>query len=90
LADPLGRQLRRVFFVHVLPPLVGMEYQPLQIRVGIERPFKHPGDLSHVRVERKVVRNDFAREHVFDRAEVAFAPREVELADVGRPFLVRL
>lgn len=56
--------------------------------MGIERPFQHPGDLGHVRVERKVVRDDFAREHVFDRAEVAFAPREVELADVGRPFLV--
>lgn len=66
-----------------------MEYQPPQIRMGIERPFQHPGDLGHVRVERKFARDDFAREHVFDRAEVAFAPREVELADVGRSFLVR-
>lgn len=73
LANPPGRQLCRLFFVHVLPPLVGMEYQLPQIRMGIERLFQYPGDLGHVRVERKFARDDFAREHVFDRAEVAFA-----------------
>ena len=66
-----------------------MEYEPPQIRMGVKRPLQHPGYLRHVGVERKIVRDDFAREHVLDRAEVAFAPREVELADVGRPLLVR-
>ena len=67
-----------------------MEYEPPQIRMGVKHPLQHSGYLRHAGVEGKVVRDDLARQHVLDRAEAAFAPRDVELAAVGRPLLVRL
>lgn len=66
-----------------------MEYEAAQVVSEGERLLEHPLGLRHVRVEAQVVGDDPAVVHVLDGAEVAFAPRKRELADVGRPFLVR-
>ena len=82
-------QLPHVPAMLILPALVGMEYEPSQVVSEGERLLEHPLRLGQVRVEAEVVGDDPAVVHVLDGAEVAFPPRERELAHVGRPLLVR-
>ena len=82
-------QLPHVPAMLILPALVGMEYEPVQVVSEGERLLEHPLRLGQVRVEAEVVGDDPAVVHVLDGAEVAFPPRERELAHVGRPLLVR-
>ena len=89
LEDPPAFQLLHVPSVLVLPALVGMEYEALEVIPEGERGVEHPLGLRKVRVEAQVICDDPAVVHVLDRAQVAFPPREVELAHVRRPLLVR-
>ena len=89
LEDPPAFQLLHVPSVLVLPALVGMEYEALEVIPEGERGVEHPLGLRKVRAEAQVICDDPAVVHVLDRAQVAFPPREVELAHVRRPLLVR-
>ena len=89
LEDTPLLQLLHVPGLLVLPALVGMEYEASQVVPEGERPVEHPLGLRHVRAETEVVGDDPAVVHVLYGAQVAFPPREGELAHVGRPFLVR-
>lgn len=73
----------------VLPSLVGMEHEALEVVPEGERGAEHPLGLRKARAEAQVIRGDPAVVHVLDGAQAAFPPRERELAHVGRPLLVR-
>lgn len=90
LPDSHPAQRRHVGGVAVLPPLVGVEDRPPEAAVRGEGPAEHPHLLCEVRREGEVVGDDLPGEHVLDGREVALRPAgEGELADVGRPLLVR-
>ena len=63
-----------------------MEYEAVQVIPEGERCVQHPLGLRHVRAKAQIVGDEPAVVHVLDGAEVAFAPRERELAHVRRPF----
>ena len=81
-------QLLMIGFHLVLPSLVAVEDQPLQVPVLGEGFPQHVERLGEIGAPRHVERDDLAIVHVQDRGEVQFAGGYVELGYVGRPFLV--
>lgn len=67
LPYPLGREPLPVLPHLVLPPLVGMEYQPPDLRVGLEGPVEHSDGLGEIGRLAEVIGDDQAVEHVLYR-----------------------
>ena len=64
LDDALLLEPLAVLLHLVLPPLVAVEDQPLQLGVLRERPVEHPHRLLEVGRRRQVPRDDVGPEHV--------------------------
>ena len=82
-------QSRSVITMLILPSLVRMKDKAADFLKFFKRLVQHSFYLLHVRAQRQVVRNYLVCVHVENRRDVAFAPREIKLGNVGRPFLKR-
>ena len=72
----------------ILPALVAVEDQSLQMPMLGEGLPQHVDRLGEIGVPRDAERDYLAIVHVQDRGQIQFAGGYVELRDVGRPFLV--
>lgn len=66
-----------------------MEDKAFEIPVSAKRLIQHIRRLGIRRMLGNAIGDYLPVEHIEDRGQIRFAPREMELGDVRRPFLVR-